>query len=379
MPDAKASDRPFSRPAPPPEDTRLKQVSLSALAQGTPGGRSSQRHVAERAARECPQASVVGTCARPEHSPTAPWTLHSREAPASDSPDTGKETPPRPRRGPRELPHCGRVWAQSQPQPRRPVAFLIRRVPTPRPTHPGSTTLGHTAWLEVTGAWPPGSDSRGCLSGRPRPVAPLFLESPGVPGDRKQMASALGVVGRRPEGAGRAGRCARARTFSFLLPLERPIGLRGAAAGRPVLGRAPPREGARASAVAPRHRAKREPRAPGSCGPVTTVTATGRVPGARGQGRPGSEVLRTASWPHGPCSSGSGVHSDPGDLLPGTARCHPESPPRATRPLPPPWGCGEQRQGMGSTWELRGLGPHRKRPPPCVHPIPGRPCWDKDS
>lgn len=111
MPDAKASDRPFSRPAPPPEDTWLKQVSLSALAQGTPGGRSSQRHVAERAARECPQASVVGTCARPEHSPTAPWTLHSREAPASDSPDTGKETPPRPRRGPRELPHCGRVWA----------------------------------------------------------------------------------------------------------------------------------------------------------------------------------------------------------------------------------------------------------------------------
>lgn len=241
MPDAKASDRPFSRPAPPPEDTRLKQVSLSALAQGTPGGRSSQRHVAERAARECPQASVVGTCARPEHSPTAPWTLHSREAPASDSPDTGKETPPRPRRGPRELPHCGRVWAQSQPQPRRPVAFLTRRVPTPRPTHPGSTTLGHTAWLEVTGAWPPGSDSRGCLSGRPRPVAPLFLESPGVPGDRKQMASALGVVGRRPEGAGRAGRCARARTFSFLLPLERPIGLRGAAAGRPVPGAASPR------------------------------------------------------------------------------------------------------------------------------------------
>lgn len=241
MPDAKASDRPFSRPAPPPEDTRLKQVSLSALAQGTPGGRSSQRHVAERATRECPQASVVGTCARPEHSPTAPWTLHSREAPASDSPDTGKETPPRPRHGPRELPHCGRVWAQSQPQPRRPVAFLTRRVPTPRPTHPGSTTLGHTAWLEVTGAWPPGSDSRGCLSGRPRPVAPLFLESPGVPGDRKQMASALGVVGRRPEGAGRAGRRARARTFSFLLPLERPIGLRGAAAGRPVPGAASPR------------------------------------------------------------------------------------------------------------------------------------------
>lgn len=240
MPDAKASDRPFSRPAPPPEDTRLKQVSPSALAQGTPGGRSSQRHVAERAARECPQASVVGTCARPEHSPTAPWTLHSREAPASDSPDTGKETPPRPRRGPRRLPHCSRVWAQSQPQPRRPVAFLIRRVPTPRPTHPGSTTLGHTAWLEVTGAWPPGSDSRGCLSGRPRPVAPLFLESPGVPGDRKQMASALGVVGRRPEGAGRAGRCARARTFSFLLPLERPIGLRGAGAGRPVPGAASP-------------------------------------------------------------------------------------------------------------------------------------------
>lgn len=266
------------------------------------------------------------------------------------------------------------------------MAFLTRRVPTPRPTHPGSTTLGHTAWLEVTGAWPPGSDSRGCLSGRPRPVAPLFLESPGVPGDRKQMASALGVVGRRPEGAGRAGRCARARTFSFLLPLERPIGLRGAAAGRPVPGAAsprcwgaPPREGARASAAAPRHRAKREPRAPGSCGPVTTVTATGRVPGARGQGRPGSEVLRTASWPHGPCSSGSGVHSDPGDLLPGTARCHPESPPSTTRPLPPPWGCGEQRQGMGSTWEVRGLGPHRKRPPPCVHPIPGRPCWDKDS
>lgn len=358
MPDAKASDRPFSRPAPPPEDTRLKQVSLSALAQGTPGGRSSQRHVAERAARECPQASVVGTCARPEHSPTAPWTLHSREAPASDSPDTGKETPPRPRRGPRELPHCGRVWARSQPQPR--VLWL-------------SSSAGSPHLAPRIRVRPPSATQRGSRSRAPGPrgvtheaaflagLARSPLSSWRARGSlgtesrwHRRWAWWAGVLRAR---AARAAVLGRERSPSFFLSSGRSgCGVRRPAdqcRGLPRRGagaRPPPREGARASAVAPRHRAKREPRAPGSCGPVTTVTATGRVPGARGQGRPGSEVLRTASWPHGPCSSGSGVHSDPGDLLPGTARCHPESPPRTTRPLPHPGDVGSS----GKAWGARG-------------------------
>lgn len=59
-----------------------------------------------------------------------------------------------------------------------------RRVRSPSATRCGSRS-GHLA---------PGSDSQGCLSGRSRPGDHLFLESPGVPGDRKPWNQPLGVV-----------------------------------------------------------------------------------------------------------------------------------------------------------------------------------------